>query len=141
MITIPTPRSANLLQLRGIGGRGTALLQVDGECYGMPVRLVAGDFAGLQAGVPRNTPIVLHIRDPHIVNALLNGTDIVSDGSEVANYPAKRSAGILIQSGLTAETGFVINPGSNLLADIFGVHASQTPCDEMDAAQPAGPEG
>lgn len=138
VVTIPAPRSANLLQLRGIGGRGTALIRIDGACHKMPVRLVAGDFAGRQPGLRSNGPIVLHIRNPEFAGALLNGADIVSDEKDVTDDPEETSADILILSGLTAETGFVINPGRSLLADIFGATVSQIPCDQTGAAKPAG---
>ncbi|WP_299865692.1 hypothetical protein [uncultured Roseobacter sp.] len=122
VITIPNPRSANLLQLRGLGGRGTAHIQVGNTCHSLPVRFVAGDFSGESIQARRSTPIVLEIRDVQTVNALLNGADIVSD----------ETAGIVIHSGLSADTGFVVNPGRNISADIFGARVSKVPCGVRD---------
>ncbi|MEL7343841.1 MAG: hypothetical protein AAFN59_03155 [Pseudomonadota bacterium] len=141
IITIPTPRSANLLQLRGIGGRGTALLQIDGACHSMPVRLVAGDFEGLQTNLRDRDPIVLELRDPELIQALSRGVDIVSDEEAVTADPMDRAAGILLLSGLAEGTGFVINPGRTLASDIFGARMSAVSCDAFNPSQIATPEG
>ncbi|MDV7144857.1 hypothetical protein R3X27_19425 [Tropicimonas sp. TH_r6] len=123
VITIPNPRSANLLQLRGLGGSGTAHIQIGSTCHDLPVRFVAGGFSGDSIEVRRAAPIVLEIRDAQIVEALLNGADIVSDEAD----------GIVIHSGLSADAGYVINPGRNISADVFGARASETPCNDGDA--------
>lgn len=125
VITIPNPRSANLLQLRGLGGRGSAHIQIGDRCHRLPVRLVAGDFSGESIRVQRNAPIIVEIRDPGTVHALFNGADIVSEDSR----------GILVLSGLSEDTGFVINPGRNISADIFGARAAETPCEVSDTRQ------
>lgn len=122
IITIPNPRSANLLQLRGVGGRGSAYIQITDKCHRMPVRLVAGDFSGESVRVRRNAPIVIEIRDPGTVDALLNGADIVSD----------EGRGIVVVSGLSEDTGFVINPGRNITADIFGARVTESPCEPSE---------
>ncbi len=122
VITIPNPRTANLLQLRGLGGRGTAHIQIGETCHSLPVRFVAGDFSGESITVRRTGPIVIELRDSQTVAGLLNGADILSD----------ENAGIVIHSGLSAETGFVINPGSNISADLFGARAVDRPCDARD---------
>ena len=139
IITIPTPRSANLLQLRGIGGRGTALLQIGGACRSIPVRLVAGDFEGRQTNLHDREPIVLEIRDPELVQALSRGMDLVSDEATVSADPTDRGASILLLSGLAAGTGFVINPGRSLVSDIFGARTSDISCDVFSQAQAATP--
>ncbi len=131
VITIPNPRTANLLQLRGLGGRGTALIQIGETCHSLRVRFVAGDFSGASIDVRRTGPIVIELRDPQTVVALLNGEDIVSD----------ETAGIVIHSGLSAETGFVVNPGRNISADLFGAQASGIPCDAQDESPAPGTGG
>lgn len=127
VVTIPNPRSANLLQLRGLGGRGTARIQIGEDCHLLPVRFVAGDFSGEQIRLDRHAPIVLELRDPQLVAALLNGADIVSDETDVTSDPAN-PAGIFIVSGLGQGTGFVINPGRNISADLFGARPSKARC-------------
>lgn len=119
VITIPNPKSANLLRLRGFGGRGAAHIRIGQTCHRLPVRLVAGDFSGESVHISRSAPIVVEISDPQTVEALLAGADIVSDEAE----------GIEVLSGLSGEAGFVINPGRNVTADIFGVQATATSCD------------
>lgn len=133
MITIPNPHSANLLQLRGLGGRGTVQIQDASSCHSLPVRFVAGDFSGESVNIRKNEPIILEVRDPSIIDALLKGTDIISEDIYVTNNPLNAKASILIISGLSADTGFVINPGSSILSDIFGVKVSQISCDEIIA--------
>lgn len=140
-ITIPSPRSANLLQLRGIGGRGTALLQVGGVCHSMPVRLVAGDFEGRQANLRDREPIVLELRDPELIQALSRGVDIVSDEAIVSADPTDHEASIVLLSGLAEGTGFVINPGRTLVSDIFGARRSTISCEVFSQTQTAAPEG
>ncbi|WP_424973132.1 hypothetical protein [Dinoroseobacter sp. S76] len=141
LVTIPTPRAANLLQLRGIGGHGSALFRVEGACYSMPVRLVAGDFEGRQANMRAQDPIVLELRDPRLVQALLNGRDIVSAELSVSADPRDQGASILLLSGIAEGTGFVINPGRSLVADIFGARVSDMPCGAFAPAATAEPEG
>ncbi|MEO9459284.1 MAG: hypothetical protein ABJE63_15675 [Lentilitoribacter sp.] len=133
VVTIPNPHSANLLQLRGLGGRGTVQIQDASSCHSLPVRLVAGDFSGESVNFRKNEPIILEVRDATIIDALSKGTDIISEDTYVTNNPLNAKAGILIISGLSADTGFVINPGSSILSDIFGVKVSQISCDEIVA--------
>jgi len=130
VVTIPNPRSANLLQLRGLGGKGSAFIQIGNKCHLMPVRLVAGDLAGESIRVRRNAPIVIEIHDTKTVNALLNGADIVSDEGN----------GLKIISGLMDDTGFVINPGRNIAADVLGTRVTETSCDAGEA-RPAPQKG
>ncbi|MEM6466701.1 MAG: hypothetical protein AAF679_09380 [Pseudomonadota bacterium] len=138
VITIPTPRSANLLQLRGMGGRGIALVALGTTCHRLPVRLVAGDFEGQQTNMRDGEPVVLEIRDAALVQALLNGADIVSDGASVSGDPTDAGADILLVSGLNEGTGFVINPGRNLVSDVLGMRVTDISCEAFDRAVPEG---
>ena len=49
VITVPRPVSANLMQLAGVVGRGTAIIQHPdhGTCHQMQERFEAGGFWGL----------------------------------------------------------------------------------------------
>ncbi|MCG8389255.1 MAG: hypothetical protein MJA30_27120, partial [Cytophagales bacterium] len=40
VVEIETPREGNLLHLRGLAGRGTATVRMNGACSVMPVRFV-----------------------------------------------------------------------------------------------------
>lgn len=124
IVTIPNPRSANLLQLRGFGGRGTAQVQIGTKCHDMPVRFVAGDFSGERVQLRASAPIVIEINAAQTVKDLLKGGDIVSDEAD----------GIKIISGLSKDTGFVINPGRNVSADVFGTRVTKTPCDTPESS-------
>lgn len=119
-ITFPAPRSASLLQLRGFVGSGTALFRIDGVCSRMDVRLVAGDFLGDSLGVSGGGPVHIRVVDVAAVRKLYMGGDLVSEHKE---------DGIEIVSGLPAGTGFVINAGSSIIEDIFGVSAVDFQCE------------
>ena len=134
-ITIPDPREASLLQLHGYSGAGTALIRIDGQCYSMPVRFVAGDFGGQSVTVDRGGPIGLRIVEPDLVRVLHEGRDLVREGSAEDGDAA---AGIIVETGLPTGTGFVINPGSSVLADVFGARPSPARCPAADLAAPGG---
>ncbi len=40
-------------------------------------------------------------------------------------------ADIVIDAGLSAETGFVVNPGRSVLADLFGARPTPIPCSAL----------
>jgi hypothetical protein len=137
VITIPNPREASLLQLRGYVGAGTALLRIEGQCHSMPVRFVAGDFGGSRVSTVQSGPIRLRITRAKTVQLLYDGTDLVSEDHGVVVGTAEQTADIVIESGLSAETGFVINPGQSVLADLFGVKPTPVPCSNIAFALPA----
>ena len=131
LITIPNPKEASLLQLRGYSGTGTALFRIDGQCHSMPVRLIAGDFGGRRIGLDRHGPIRLWITRSEIIQALFNGQDLVSEDFKVLAGRDGEPADIVIDEGLSAETGFVINPGRSVLADLFGTRSTPVPCSNL----------
>ncbi len=49
-------------------------------------------------------------------------------GRLMAERLAALGADIVLRSGLDESFGFVINPGRNILGDIFGVRAKRVPC-------------
>ena len=131
VVEIETPREGNLLHLRGLAGRGTATVRMNGACSVMPVRFVAGDFSGQRIDVRRAGPIRMVIRAPHVIERLVQGHDLVSDTLRVSDDPNTPAAEILLVRGLSAETGFVINPGRNVLADLFRPRIRPIPCDDL----------
>lgn len=131
IITVATPREANLLQLRGLAGRGTALLRQNGQCHKLPIRFVAGDFAGQRVDVGRATPIQMVITAPQVVAQLLAGRDLVSDMVQPGD--------ITRVSGLPEDTGFVINPGRTLLSDILRARPRTFPCAQLSKTEQALP--
>ncbi len=134
LITIPNPKEASLLQLHGYSGTGTVRFRIDGQCHCMPVRLIAGDFGGRQIGIDQGGPIRLWITRPEIVQALYAGQDLISEDFKVQARLDGNAIDIVIDAGLSAETGFVINPGRSFLADLFGVRRTPIPCSTLGIA-------
>lgn len=130
---IDTPRVATLLQLRGVVGRGTVIMRSDDshDCLTVPIRFVAGDFGGDGISANATGEIRLILRSPQVVKALAAGDDVVSDMYRISSLEDDPDADIIIQSGLSASHGFVLNPGSSIAADIFGATASRTACSRL----------
>ena len=128
-LLIERPREVTLLSLRGIGGSGRVILRTDepGVCLTLPVRFVAGDFGGDSISGHLAEPIHFIIRSREAARALARGRDVVSDGYTVSGG-MDPDADIVLRSGLEESFGFVINPGRNILGDIFGVRAKRVPC-------------
>ncbi|MEM9211489.1 MAG: hypothetical protein AAGA63_08375 [Pseudomonadota bacterium] len=130
-IEVPKPKQANLLQLRGILGAGWAYIREDDDCYKMRLRLVAGDFGGKWVGIAGRKPIIMEFSDPLLVRALLSGDDIVSDVTGVSTRSGYSQNPIRVLSGISPETGFIINPGRHLGADMFGPKLRETRCENL----------
>lgn len=132
VLMIERPHQVTLLNLRGMGGRGEVILRSDepGTCQILPIRFVAGDFGGDMISGHLVDPIRLVIKSRRIAKALARGQDIVSDTYRVSGR-MNPDADIVLQSGLDDSFGFVINPGRNILSDIFGVATKSTACDPV----------
>lgn len=128
LVEVPEPRQGRLLHLRGIVGRGTIEFRIDGACSEMPVRFVAGDFAGREPGERLGGAIQILITSPDLIGDLMAGVDIVSDTVRVGLDPNDGSADVIIMSGLPPETGFVLNPGRSVLADVFPKRPTPVTC-------------
>lgn len=130
---IDAPRVATLLQLRGVTGSGTVILKSDDshDCLTVPIRFVAGDFGGEGISASATHPIRLILRSPRVAGALAVGDDVVSDMYRISAQLDDPEADIIIQSGLSENHGFVLNPGSSIVADIFGATISRTVCTEL----------
>ena len=61
---------------------------------------------------------------------MAKGRDVVSDMYSVSDQ-VDPEADILLQSGLDEGFGFVINPGRNILGDIFGVWVKPVSCQHV----------
>lgn len=130
VVEIQRPREGNLLHLRGIAGRGKVTFRMADACSTMPVRFVAGDFAGRRSDVGRTNSIRIVIRAPQAVERLFQGRDLVSDMFQISDDPKASAAEVQLVHGLSAETGFVINPGRSVAADLFRAQANPLPCPE-----------
>lgn len=129
IVEIKRPREATLLNLRGMAGRGDVVLRGNesGTCVTFQLRLVAGDFGGDNISSHITGPILLVLHSKGVAGALASGDDVVSDMYRVSTDD---SAGIdiSIKTGLSAEHGFVLNPGRSIIADIFGADMRQIAC-------------
>ena len=127
---IDAPRVATLLQLRGVMGTGIVILRSDDshDCLTVPIRFVAGDFGGEGISANATKPIRLILRSRRVARALAAGEDVVSDMYRIGSLKDDPDADIIIQSGLSEGHGFVLNPGSSILADVFGAAVSRTAC-------------
>lgn len=130
LVEIPEPRQGHLLHLRGIAGRGTIEFHIDGVCSEMPVRFVAGDFEGRDPEERLGGAILILVTSPDLIGDLMAGADVVSDAVRVGLDPNDGSADVIIMSGLAPETGFVLNPGRSVLADVFPNRPTPITCAE-----------
>lgn len=132
ILLVERPREVNLLALRGKAGSGQAILRTDqpGLCLNIPVRFVAGDLGGESINGHRAAPIHFVITSRQLARDLAKGRDIVSDMYTVSDHMGT-DADIVLQSGLDAGFGFVINPGRNILQDIFRVRAKPVSCQSV----------
>lgn len=128
VIDIPNPKEGNLLMLRGLAGQGTALFRINSVCRTMPVRFVAGDFSGEHVDVGRAGAIRIVVMTPAVMRDLMAGRDLVSDMVRVSSDATDQTADLYLAQGLSAETGFVINPGRNLFADVLGAQMTDVDC-------------
>ncbi|PSL17747.1 hypothetical protein [Shimia abyssi] len=136
VINIPQPREGNLLMLRGVAGKGTAAFRINSTCRTMPVRFVAGDFSGEQVDVGRTGSIRIVITNPEVMRDLMAGRDLVSDMVRVSSDATDRAADLYLAQGLSADTGFVINPGRNLFADVLGARNTDVDCASLSTTLP-----
>ena len=136
VINIPHPKEGNLLMLRGLAGQGTASFRINSACRTMPVRFVAGDFSGEHVDMGRTGSIRIVIMNPEVMRDLLAGRDLVSDMVRVSSDSADRAADLYLAQGLSADTGFVINPGRSLLADMLGARKTDVECASLFTKRP-----
>lgn len=131
VVNIPHPREGKLLMLRGLAGQGTASFRINSACRTMPVRFVAGDFSGEHVHLGRTGSIRIIIKNPKVIHDLVSGRDLVSDMVRVSSDVTDQTADLYLAQGLSADTGFVINPGRNLFADVFGARKTDVECSSL----------
>lgn len=136
VIDIPRPKEGNLLMLRGLVGSGTATFRINKACRTMPVRFVAGDFSGQHVDVGRTGSIRIVVTSAKVMHDLLAGQDLVSDMVRVSSDSTDRAADLYLAQGLSADTGFVINPGGSLLADVLGARTAGVECTGLSTTLP-----
>lgn len=132
IFVVDRPREVMLLALRGKAGRGDVILRSDesGQCLTFQARFVAGDFGGDSVGGHLAAPVEIVLQSRRVARALARGHDVVSDSYRVAQQ-AHPDADIVLGGGLEDSFGFVINPGRNIIGDVFGVTTQRIDCVPM----------
>jgi hypothetical protein len=132
ILLVERPREVNLLALRGKAGSGKVILRTDqpGLCLNIPVRFVAGELGGESINGHLADPIHFVITSRQVARDLAKGQDVVSDMYSVSNHMGP-DIDIVLESGLGEGFGFVINPGRNILEDIFWMKARPVSCQSV----------
>jgi hypothetical protein len=140
IIYAPSLSRGSLFQMRGAFGRARFTRKAEDNlwCDVSPLRLLFGDFSGTSTGVSSTGPVVLLVINPSIADKLANGIDIVSEDVsllDVEMVPAHGLQGvdILVSGSASANSGFVLNPGSSILNDIFGASSVGNSCTHASA--------
>ena len=133
VVQVQTPRVASLLQLRGVMGHGIAVIRSDDnqDCQSLQLRFVAGDFGGDGVSTQVAQPIRLILQSARVSKALARGEDVVSDMYAISSQMKDTDTDIIIESGLSENHGFVLNPGASIVADVFGSTTRRLSCSEM----------
>lgn len=129
IIEIPHPVNGSLMQLAGIAGRGTALIKMpNGEaCRAMRVRFVAGGFWGLDPSAQVDA-IQIVVENEAAIERLMRGRELISEDYSVEMAALNQSADISVLRGVPDGSGFIINPGTSTLADVFGPRVRRVSC-------------
>jgi hypothetical protein len=130
MVLIESPKVGALLQLRGIVGKGRLIFRTDHSqiCVSVPIRLAAGYFGGLNLGFEDIERVQLTIYSDDIMEELIRGEEIISEDYQVTNQREETLGDIQINSGLTLDYGFVLNPGEWSWASLFGWDKEKVDC-------------
>jgi len=134
VVLIESPKMGSLLHLRGIVGKGKLIIRQEDKvnCVSTPIRLAAGDFGGSDIAFYSIDVIRLVIYCDEVVNKLISGDEVVSEGYHVT-YQGKLPHGdINIVSGLSPSYGFVLNPGEWSWSSLFGSGKETVSCDRFD---------
>ena len=112
-----------------MAGQGQIILRGEDSktCLSFPFRFVAGDLRGHRISGHLSDPIHLVLQSRRVAKKLANGYSVVSDEVRVSGTPHPK-ADILVRAGMDENFGFVLNPGRNITADIFGIRPTKIPC-------------
>ena len=140
VIYVPSLTRGSLFRMRGAFGRANFTRKAEDNlwCDVSPMRLLIGDFAGTSSGVSSTDSVVLLVINPSLANKLAKGTDIVSENISLLDIDKAPTHGlqgidILIAGSASSNSGFVINPGSSILNDIFGASSVGNSCTHSSA--------
>lgn len=140
IIYAPSLSRGSLFRMRGAFGRAKFTHKAEDNlwCDVSPLRLLIGDFAGTSTAVSSTGSVVLLVINPSIADKLANGMDIVSDNVSLLDVEKAPTHGlegvdILVSGSASASSGFVLNPGSSILNDIFGASSVGNSCTHANA--------
>ena len=140
IIYAPSLSRGSLFRMRGAFGRAKFTRKAEDNlwCDVSPLRLLFGDFAGTSTGVSNTGSVVLLVINPSIADKLANGMDIVSENVSLLDVEKAPTHGlqgvdILVSGSASANSGFVLNPGSSILNDIFGASSVGNSCTHTSA--------
>ena len=134
VVYIESPKVGTLLQLRGIAGKGVLISKEDtrqeeqATCVSAPIRLAAGDFGGDSIGIQSAEPIRLLIYSDKVADKLIAGDEVVSEDYVITDQNDVQLGDIKIESGLTRNYGFVLNPGEWSWSSVFGLDHKDVDC-------------
>jgi hypothetical protein len=130
MVLIESPKVGALLQLRGMVGKGRLIVRTDDfqTCVSVPIRLAAGYFGGLNLGIEEIEQIQLVIYSDEIIKELISGEEVISENYRVTDQSEEKLGDIQINSGLTLDYGFVLNPGEWSWSSLFGQDQIKVEC-------------
>ncbi|QUX94195.1 hypothetical protein C0J08_01720 [Marinomonas sp. CT5] len=139
VVYIESPKVGTLLNLRGIAGKGVIIVKNDKQsagqtaCLSSPIRLAAGDFGGASIGIQAAEPIRLYIYSNKVKSELMSGNEVVSEDYVITDHSDAKLGDIKIESGLTLNYGFVLNPGEWSWSSVFGLDQESVLCEELAA--------
>lgn len=134
----------SLFQLRGAVGSAqfTRKNEDDNWCDVADMRLLYGDFGGDSIGASKTEPIILIALNPDIATRLSKGQDIMSEDytllhiEQALDQESEHDLGnidILVAGSGGIEGNYILNPGRNLLSDIFGTSSTRNACKHKSA--------
>ncbi len=100
-----------------------------------------GELGDDRVGVSRTEPVVLIVLSPTVADRLAQGQDVVSgdyhllDNSQAAEHGVD-GVDILVVGSAGTDSRYIMNPGRNLLSDVFGASTTGNAC-EHDSAHAA----
>jgi hypothetical protein len=137
VVYIESPKVGTLLQLRGIAGKGVLIAKKDNRqeeqtaCVSSPIRFAAGDFGGDSIGIQSVESIQLLIYSNKVAEKLIAGDEVVSEHYVITDQNDALLGDIKIESGLTLNYGFVLNPGEWSWSSVFGLDHEKVDCEAM----------
>lgn len=139
VVLIESPKMGSLLYLRGIAGKGALTFKASAsnvsrerlgkhQCMSTPIRFAAGDFSGSSIGINNVESIRLLIYSDEIMDKLMSGDEVVSKDYLVTDQKENSHGDVKIESGLTLNYGFVLNPGEWSWSSLFGLDQEKVNC-------------